>query len=167
MTKILVAGVGNILRGDDGFGIEVVKRLIAGHRLPPDVTALEFGIAGISFVQELLDGYDALIILDVIDRAGLPGTLSIIEPQLPEIDQLNRAALGHYLADLHQVEPFRALILAKALQALPKKVILIGCQPAQCDELAIGLSPPVAAAIPEALQAVISLIEELRDHPPV
>jgi len=166
MTKILVAGVGNILRGDDGFGIEAVRRLLASSSLPPNVKVLEFGIAGISFVQELLDGYDALIILDAIDRKAPPGTLYVIEPQLPEIDTFDLVALGEYLTDLHQTEPFRVLILAKALKVLPQKVIFIGCQPAQCDELEIGLSKPVKAAVSEALHTVVSLIDELRDQAP-
>jgi hydrogenase maturation protease len=159
MNKIFVAGVGNILRGDDGFGNEVVGRLIATSSLPPHVKIAEFGIAGISLVQELLDGYDTLIILDAMNGGGPPGTLYVIEPQLPDIEKLDPFA-GENVQDMHQTEPLRALILAKALKILPGKVIVIGCQPSDSDELGIGLSPPVEAAVLKAMEKVVSLIEK-------
>ena len=71
MTRVLVAGVGNMLRRDDGFGPAVAASL-AG--LPPGVAVVETGIGGVALLQELLSGYDGLILIDAVDRGAAPGT---------------------------------------------------------------------------------------------
>lgn len=157
--RILVAGIGNTLRGDDGFGIEVVRRLQAEGGLAPDVRLLEFGIAGISFVQELMSLYDALILVDAVDRKAAPGTLCVLEPKLPAMDTGDPGQLARMAGDPHQTDPFHALILARALKVLPRHVVVIGCQPVECDELGAGLSPAVEAAVSSAWEKIISCIE--------
>ena len=157
--KILVAGVGNVLRGDDGFGVAVAQSLIETNEYGSEVTVFEAGIAGIALVQELMSGFDVLIIADTIHRGGEPGTLYVIEPQVPELDEKSSNELHQSLADAHYSDPSKVLILAKALGVLPSKVFLIGCEPAGYDELGADFSPPVRQAVRVALEKIESLIK--------
>ena len=161
MIRILIAGVGNVLRGDDGFGVEVAQALSRRGNLPAEVTVFEGGIAGIPLVQELMDGYDALIIADAVERGGAPGTIYLIEPDITDPATLDPLALHSSLADAHYTEPSKVLVLAKALGVLPPKVFIVGCQPAGYDELGAELSDEVRAAVEVALNRIESLIETL------
>lgn len=160
--KILVAGVGNVLRGDDGFGVAVAQALVDNNTYGGEITIFEAGIAGIALVQELMSGYDALIIADTVHRGGLPGTIYVIEPEVPKIEENSSNELHQSLADAHYSDPSKVFILAKALNVLPPKVFLIGCEPAGYDELGADLSPPVERAIAVALQEINSIIERSR-----
>jgi hydrogenase maturation protease len=145
--KVLVAGIGNVLRCDDGFGVAVARRLLEDASLPPQVTVLEAGIAGVRVVQELLDGYDGLIIVDAIARGGTPGTIYELEPEAGDQPPTGPATAP---ASLHLVGPSAILTLARAAGCLPARVAIIGCEPAECDELALEPTPAVAAAVPRA-----------------
>ena len=158
--RILIAGVGNLLRGDDGFGVAVAHALAEKYK-SSDVRVFEAGIAGIALVQELMSGYDALIVADAIDRSEAPGTVYLIEPETPDIDSIEPAALHNSLVDSHYAEPSKVLLLAKALGVLPERVLMIGCQPGGLDELGDNLSRPVKAAVKIAVKRIESLIEEL------
>ncbi len=151
--KVLVAGMGNELRGDDGFGV-AVTRLLEGRDLGPEVTVREFGIGGIHLVQELLDGYDALLIVDAVNRGSEPGTVHLLEPEVREIASLPVEERRDFLADLHWADPGRALMLAQALGALPPKVLVLGCQPEELEDLSLVLSASVERSLPRALQAI-------------
>ena len=155
--RILIAGVGNILRGDDGFGIEVL-RLLQTRPGPPGVTFFESGIAGISLVQQLMDGYDALVIIDALDREAEPGQIFVLEP-----DQQSLSAQGTLgeSTDLHQADPEAVLRMAHALRILPPRVWIVGCQAVGCDDLGAPLSDPVARAVPATVQRVQRLIDGL------
>ncbi len=157
LRRVLVAGMGNLLRGDDGFGIEVVRRLSQRTDLPPEVCTIEVGIAGIPLVQELLDGYGMLIIVDATAGGRPPGTLVTLAPQLPDLDDASWEDVGTLLGDPHTATPSRVLLLARALGSLPKRVLIVGCEPVVCDELILGLSPPVAATVDEAMERVMAL----------
>lgn len=157
--KILVAGVGNVLRGDDGFGVAVAQNLLETNKYGSDVTVFEAGIAGIALVQELMGGYEMLIILDTMHRNGLPGTIYVIEPEVPELDEKRSNELHQSLADAHYSDPAKVLVLAKALNVLPPTVFLIGCEPADYDELGADLSPAVRRAVGIALEKIESLIK--------
>ncbi len=116
--RILIAGVGNVLRGDDGFGVEVLRRL---QRLP-DLSGVEFfesGIAGISLVQRLMDGYDALVILDALDRGAKPGCVFVLKP---DQESLSTPRAWDGSIDLHQADPEAVLRMAYGLNVLPKRV---------------------------------------------
>lgn len=149
--RILIAGVGNVLRQDDGFGVEVVHRLAERGDLPEGVVVLEMGIAGIRLVQELLDGYDILVIVDTTLRDGRPGQLYWLEADVPDPAALPFDERNEFLADMHYTNPTRAMMLAKAIHVLPSQVYILGCQPAVYDDFDLGLSPEVQAAIPAAL----------------
>jgi hydrogenase maturation protease len=160
LSKILVAGMGNVLRGDDGFGVEVVKTLQA-ESLPKSVDVIEVGIAGMSLVQKLLEGYDVLIIVDTARRGGSPGTIYVIEPEVAKVslDTLNMKLLN-YLADGHYVEPSKVLALASGLGILPKKVLIVGCEPAIQEEFNIGLTEAVREAANRAIALVLDLVSK-------
>ncbi len=161
--RVLVAGVGNVLRGDDGFGIVVVQQLSQRPDLPPTVNVVEVGIGGISLVQELLDGYDVLVIVDAVDRGGAPGTIYLLEPEVPDLAQWPFEQRQDFLADMHMTTPSRALILAKALGVLPPSVYMLGCQPTTCDDLILGLSAPVQAAVALSVERLINEIRQLTE----
>ena len=159
--RILIAGVGNVLRGDDGFGVEVAQALARRGRLPEGATLFEAGIAGIPLVQELMDGYDALILADAVERGGDPGTVYVIEPDVADPSRLDPSAFHSSLADAHYTEPSKVLTLARALGVLPPQVFLVGCQPGGYDELGAELSGAVRGAVLVAVGRIESLVESL------
>ncbi len=142
MSRILVAGVGNVLRGDDGFGAAVIDRL---GDLPAGVDTLETGIGGVALLQELLVGCDGFVLVDAVDRGAAPGTVFLLEPEVPE---------AVHVPDIHLANPDRVLTMAKTIGVLPERVRIVGCQPQEVDELLEGLSPPVQAALPLAVAKI-------------
>ncbi|MCA1622629.1 MAG: hydrogenase maturation protease [Acidobacteria bacterium] len=158
--KILIVGVGNVLRGDDGFGVAVAQTLSQNKNFSEDVDIFEAGIAGIAFVQELMNGYDALIIADAVERNSAPGTIFVFEPEIPDDDPTS-AEFHRSLADAHYTEPSKVFVLARALKVLPPQVFVIGCQPLGYDELGAELSEPVKRAVPLAVKRIESLVTEL------
>ena len=146
--RALIVGVGNVLHGDDGFGVELAWRL-ARMPWPAGVKVMETGIGGMSVVQELMTGYDALLFLDAHQRGGTPGEVRLLEPVLPDLSGLSVHALRDYFADTHYATPLRALALVEQLGHLPPRVAFIGCEPAEHERMALGLSAPVAAALDE------------------
>jgi hydrogenase maturation protease len=145
----------------------VAQRLEALDDLPPGVRVTETGIAGVGLVQDLMDGYDALVIVDAVSRGGAPGTLYLLEPGVPDIRTWTDDERRAFLADLHQVEPSKALGLAAALGVLPPTVRVLGCEPAECDEAEIGLTPAVERAAEVAVERVRRLLDELLEPAPV
>ena len=163
MPRVLVAGVGNVLHGDDGFGVELAWRL-ARRAWPAGVAVIETGIGGMSLVQEAMRGVDSLLLLDAHASGGLPGTVRLLEPALPDLSALDPHALRDYFADTHYATPLRALALLERLGHLPRRVAVVGCEPAAHEVVAIGLSPPVAAALvaaePLAVRWVVARLAE-------
>lgn len=162
-AKILVAGVGNVLQGDDGFGIEVANRLMLQEDLQPLAKIIETGIGGMSLVQELMTGYDALLLLDAFGKGGKPGQLYLLEPELPDLSALDAHQLRDYFSDTHYATPLRALNLLKHISTLPATIRIIGCEPAQLHDLHLGLSPAVSASVDKAVAMAINWIHEYRD----
>ena len=138
MPRTLIAGFGNELRGDDGFGITVLHRLRNLQFERPGVTLLEVGTAGIRLAQELLDPYDRLIIVDAIARGGAPGTVYTLA--VDDVDATGQV-------DMHVAVPSRALAITKALGGLPREVWIVGCEPGEVDELTTEMTPAVRGAI--------------------
>lgn len=158
-ARVLVAGVGNVLTGDDGFGVRVVDAMIGRDELPEGVHVLDVGIGGIHMVQELMDGYDGLVIVDAVERNGEPGTVWVLEPTIPEIEELADGTRSELLAETHYAVPAKALTLAKALGVLPDRVRIVGCQPGSID-LGEGLSPALDTAVDEAIARVREIVAE-------
>ncbi|MFI8455499.1 hydrogenase maturation protease [Kitasatospora sp. NPDC085464] len=153
--QVLVAGVGNIFLGDDGFGVETVRRL-AGHPLPDGVEAVDVGVRGVDLAYRLLDGYRTAVLVDATCRGGAPGTVYLIEAA----DEPLEAPL----LDGHRMGPDAVLALLGTLAAgtggePPGRVLVVGCEPASLEE-GIGLSAPVAAAVEEAVRVVLRVVDE-------
>jgi hydrogenase maturation protease len=160
MNQILVAGIGNIFKGDDGFGVEVAQRL-ARRPLPVGVKVVDFGIRGIDLTYALLDGYDAAILLDTVRRGEPPGTLFVIAPERHSSEPL---APDDLLLEPHNLDPAKVLRLAEALGGGCPRILLVACEPETFGDEetgAMGLSPSVAAVIDEAVAAVERLVSDL------
>jgi hydrogenase maturation protease len=158
--RILVAGIGNIFLGDDAFGVEVVQRLASGA-LPGWVRVVDFGIRGLDLAYALLDGYDAVILVDAVPRGGPPGTLYLIEP---EVGSPPVAGCAGLLVEGHGMDPVKVLRLAASMGGRVDRLLLIGCEPERVvdgDDMRDGLSGPVRAAVPEAVALVESLVGRL------
>ena len=147
VKRILVAGVGNVLRGDDGFGPAVTELL--GH-MPEGVDVVETGTGGIALLQELMRGCDGFVLIDAVDRGAPPGTLFVLEPEVSP---------GEHVPDVHLANPDRVLSMAKTMGFLPDRVRIIGCQPLDVDELCQGLSPVVERALPFAVQKIEEIVD--------
>jgi hydrogenase maturation protease len=146
--KLLVAGIGNMFFGDDGFGPEVARVLAAGD--VPGVKIEDFGIRGLHLAYELLSGYDRAFLIDAVRRGGRPGTLYLIEP-----DSRRRPSMP----DAHRMDLENVLAFLDLIGGTPPPITLIGCEPAEVDE-EIGLSPPVRDAIAPAADLVRRLLRE-------
>lgn len=162
--RVLVAGVGNVLRGDDGFGVEVARRLSA-MALPPGVRVIETGIGGIALVQELQDGWDALIVVDAVDHGRPPGTVLVIEPEVLDVQTISLAERHDLLADMHLATPERALVLARALGVLPERLLVVGCQPVDASSVGTEMSGPVTRAVEVAIGEVRRQVDALAPEP--
>lgn len=160
----LVVGVGNVLRRDDGFGVAVAERL-AAVGVPDGARLVEVGIGGVALVQELLGtAYDALVVIDLVDRGRSPGTVMVLEPEVEDLLALEPVQRLDVLADAHLATPARSLALARALGVLPPRVLLVGCQPLDADGIGRFLSPAVATAVPVAVEEVRRVVAELVDE---
>ncbi|MGI9544559.1 MAG: hydrogenase maturation protease [Cyclobacteriaceae bacterium] len=153
--KILIAGVGNELKQDDAFGIELARSLLKENGLSPNVKVMEVGIGGIHLVQELHEGYDVLVIADAVDYGGDPGQIYLRKLEsIGDIEEMPTQEQRTFLADMHYTNPIRALMLAKALKVLPSQVMILGCEAQNHDDFAIGMSKKVIAAIPKAKEVI-------------
>jgi hydrogenase maturation protease len=158
VSRVLIACVGNVLRGDDGFGVAVADELSRGGPLPRGVDLIETGIGGLSIVQQLMDGYDSLIVVDALARGVGPGTVVVAEPRVPDPTAMPVDEWRTQFSNLHLAEPSRVLLMARAAGVLPPRVILVGCEPLTCDEYSQALSPPVQAAVALAATRVRELV---------
>lgn len=141
--KILIAGVGNELRQDDAFGVLLAQKLQQETAFPPSVKIMEIGSAGIHLVQQLFDKYDVLILLDIVKWGGAAGTIHFKEVEVKDIDQLPADEKNDFLADMHYINPLKALMMAKAINVLPGQVLFLGCESEEHEDIGIGLSEAV------------------------
>ncbi|MDL2080483.1 hydrogenase maturation protease [Streptomyces sp. GXMU-J15] len=163
MTRLLVAGVGNIFLGDDAFGPEVLRAL-ERRPLPPGVRARDFGIRGLDLAYELLEGYDVAVLVDAAERGHPPGTLSVIEPDLP--DGPGPAAPP----EAHGMDPAKVLALAAHLGHGPlPRVLVLACEPQERprgdEDILPGISAPVADAVDRAVDALHTVVPALLADP--
>jgi hydrogenase maturation protease len=161
IQKILVAGIGNIFLGDDGFGVEVARRL-AETEFPEGVLVRDFGIRGYDLAYALLDGHDLIILVDAVPRGSPPGTLYVIEPEMDSPPAESRVEPRCLALDAHAMNPVSVLQLAKSIGPVSGTVLLVGCEPASLggDEGEMGLSEAVAAVVDQAAALVKRLIED-------
>ena len=165
--RVLVACVGNIFCSDDGFGVTVARELLERGGLPEGVEVVDTGIRGMHLAYQLLDGYDALILIDTVHRDGPPGTIYRLEHDLdaPAVDAVTPGP------DAHGMDPGTVLALLAELAAANglaqpvRRVLIVGCEPAELSE-GMGLSEPVAAAVELAVRTVDDLLALLSETTP-
>ncbi|MFE3289233.1 hydrogenase maturation protease [Rhodococcus sp. NPDC059234] len=150
--RVLIAGIGNVFLGDDGFGPEVLRRM-TGVSLPPGTRAVDFGIRGVHLAYELLDDWDALVLVDALPNRGAPGTIRVFEVD-PE-----RIARGGGL-DAHGMDPAAVFACLDALGGTLPRTVVVGCQVAAVED-GIGLSGEVAAVVDDAAATVAAVVAEL------
>jgi hydrogenase maturation protease len=155
--RVLVAGVGNIFLTDDGFGVEVVRRLSA-QPMPDGVKLVDFGIRGVHLAYELLDGYDTLVLIDAAPHGQQPGTVSLLEPNLATLPE-SPASAG--LVDAHGMEPTSVFSLLASLNEVPARTLIVACEPADTGD-GMGLTEPVAAAVDPAVEMINTLLHQER-----
>ena len=160
MKRILVAGIGNAWLRDDGFGGEVVRRL-ESRELPEGAAVFDFGTGGLDLAYEVMRGYDALILVDATrqETGEPPGTLYVMEAQTEDVEA---GIEDGQLINPHAMDPQTVLRFVKTLGAWPGKVVIVACEPAQVEEMGMGLSAEVQSAVDAAVALVIETIEELR-----
>lgn len=160
--SVLVAGIGNVFLGDDGFGVEVAQRL-AQRSLPKGVRVEDYGIRGYDLAYALMARPDLAILVDACPRGDEPGTVYIVEPDLEELDD---PAIAAGLPDGHDMNPVNVLRLAKALGGTLGSVVVVGCEPATLGppEGLMELSQPVHAAVDEAIIQIEELIGRAISH---
>ena len=150
--RMLIAGVGNIFLGDDGFGTEVANRL-ATAGLPDWVRVADYGISGMHLAYDLAEGFETTILVDATPRGGNPGTVYVMEldPGTPSAAAAPEPGRGIPLLDGHGMQPDVVFGMLNVLGADAGRVLLVGCEPASTEER-IGLSAPVTAAVDEAVR---------------
>lgn len=149
--RIFVVGVGNIFLGDDAFGVEVATRM-RRRPLPEGVRVDEYGIRGVHLAYELLEGaYDLVVLVDTLDLGDEPGTITVFEPEL--------GGAPDVAPDAHDLEPAAVMGLLTGLGGSVGRMLVVGCQPSTMDEQ-MGLSPPVEAAVDEAIRTIEELVQE-------
>jgi hydrogenase maturation protease len=155
--RVLVAGIGNVFLGDDGFGVALADRL-ARRALPAGVEVVDYGIRGMDLAYAMLDGgYDRAVLLDATPRGQAPGTLYVIEPEV------DAAAVA---VETHGMDPVKVLAMVHALGGAPPPTLVVGCEPhrhpgPEDEEIVAELSEPVRAALDEGVRLVESLLEEM------
>jgi hydrogenase maturation protease len=155
--QILVAGIGNAWLGDDGFGGHVVNRLLQ-MGVPPGVRVQDFGSGGLDLAYEVMRGYHAMVLVDVSQQGGEPGDVYVIEPDPEEIKPIED---GETISP-HGMDPQSVLRFVKTVHGWPGKVVVVGCEPADVENIALELSEPVKAAVDKAAGVVLEELNKLQ-----
>jgi hydrogenase maturation protease len=157
-ARILVAGIGNIFLGDDGFGSEVVRNAEISLD-DPNVRVVDYGIAGMHLAYDLLEHWDTLVLVDAVPSRGSPGTLHVFQAEYDdEGDESGSAATG---LDAHSMDPAAVFASLRALGGSPPYTVVVGCEAGNVEE-GIGLTLPVANAVPRAARAVEEIVAALQ-----
>jgi len=156
--RILVACIGNIFLGDDGFGTEVARRL-ASRPLPADVVLKDFGIRGVDLSYALLEPYELVILVDACAQGGEPGSVYLIAPDTSDSDVSGRVPAS---LDMHGMNTMNVLRTIQSMGSAPSRILIVGCEPADLggEEGRLGLSDPVHAAVDEAIAMIETLISK-------
>jgi hydrogenase maturation protease len=159
--SILVAGIGNIFLGDDGFGCEVAHKLTA-MPLMPAIKVIDYGIRGLDLAYALLEPYEIVILVDAIVRGGRPGTVYVLQPAN------SREAGGEPTTlDPHSMDPVHLMAMARSLGKITAEVFIVGCEPLDFgDELEgrMGLSETMKFSVSEAVRAVVDLADRVHQQ---
>jgi len=144
MKKVLVVGIGSILRGDDGVGTMVIDGL--EKEALPEYVSLERGdLSGIDLLKYFPD-FEKVIIVDAADMKEAPGTIKVFQSAVIKKSDFNDCVSTHGMALLE------TLTLAEKLD-IPSEITIIGIQP-QDVSFRLGLSDTVEKTIPSVIEKV-------------
>ena len=119
----------------------------------PEVRVVDYGIRGMHLAYDLLDGWDALVLVDAVPAQGSPGTVHVFAA--------DHETLGGTAAlDAHSMDPAAVFASLTALGGTAPYTVVVGCEAATVDE-GMGLSAPVAAAVDGAVAAVEEMLAGL------
>jgi hydrogenase maturation protease len=154
--RVLIAGIGNIFLGDDGFGVEIIRRM-STRPLPEGVCVRDFGIRGMDLAYALNDPWDLVVLVDALPRGEKPGTVFVLEPARDDLE-------ANFQSDIqpHGMAPGQAIRMAKLLGQLPRRLLVVGCEPADLggEDGVMGLSPEVEGALNTAVETIVRLVNE-------
>lgn len=146
-SRLLILGLGNVLCQDDGLGALAVDLLLRRYEPPPEVQILDGGTLGLTLLP-LVEAASQLILVDAIRDEGRPPG-SFVRLSGEEVAPAAAARLSP-----HQVGVADLLEGARWQDRLPGRLVLLGLVPESLG-LGLGLSPAVAAAVPELLEQVV------------
>jgi hydrogenase maturation protease len=167
--RILVACVGNIFHGDDGFGVEVARRL-AGRALPAGALVKDFGIRSFDLAIALLEACELTILVDACPRGGEAGTVYLLEPDLSKAKPAGGDTTTSAPVDMHSMNPMSALRIVASMGGAPGRILVVGCEPAELgsdEEGKLGLSAAVQQAVDEAVDLIETVVSKALDGQPV
>jgi hydrogenase maturation protease len=160
-TRILVAGIGNIFLGDDGFGSEVVRNA----EIPQDSTSvrvIDYGISSMHLAYDLLEEWDTLVLVDAVPSRGSPGTLHVFQADHEEDPAADRESSSATAGlEGHGMDPAAVFASVRAMGGNPPYTVVVGCEAGSVEE-GIGLTEPVAKAVPRAARAVEEIVAALQ-----
>ena len=167
--RVLVAGVGNIFLGDDGFGSEVVRAL-QREQLPEGVQLVDYGIRGVHLAYDLLEPWEALVLIDALPPSGKPGAVEVYELEAETGDgtissgtissgTVSSSAVesGTASLDAHSLDPNSVFASLRALGGTPPRTFVVGAHVESVEE-GIGLTPVVQDAVTGAASVVLGLV---------
>lgn len=154
--RVLVAGIGNIFLGDDGFGVEVIRRM-SSRLVPEGVSLRDFGIRGLDLAYALNEPWDMVILVDAVPRGEKPGTMFVLEPAAEDLEANFPGGI-----QAHGMDPVQAIRMAKSLGEIPQRMLVVGCEPADLggEDGAMGLSPEVESAVETAIETILQFVKQ-------
>jgi hydrogenase maturation protease len=157
--KVLVAGIGNVFLGDDGFGVETARRL-SSRVLGNGIFVRDFGTRGFDLACSISNEWDLVILVDAVQQRGEPGSVYVIE-----VDRGGDKTLACGL-DPHGLDPVRAIEIANAFGQVTSRLVLVGCEPASFggDEGFWELSKAVEGAVEVAIATILGIISEFQSN---
>ena len=164
-ARVLVAGIGNVFLGDDGFGVEVAQLLLQRRSLPPEVKVVDYGIRGYDVAYDMLEDYDATVLVDATPRGDAAGTVYVIEPDLDSgTDPRDMPDHGQGAFQGHAMTPAAVFALVRTLGGTPRRVLIVGCEPESFGDEHIGqmgLTETVQRAVPTGADTVEQVVREV------
>lgn len=165
-TRVLVAGIGNVFLGDDGFGVEVAQLLLRRGSMPAGVKVVDYGIRGYDVAYDMLNDYDATVLVDATPRGDAPGTVYVIEPDLdagvPDPSDMPDHGQGTFQG--HAMTPAAVFALVRTLGGAPRRVLIVGCEPESFGDEDIGqmgLTETVQRAVSTGADTVEQVVRDV------
>lgn len=154
VQRILVAGVGDILRGDDAFGILAIREL-QKRELPENVDLAPFRAESSNLVSEIKNGYDAVILVEATPQGGEPGSIYIFDPEVDPIEA------GQAIFSSRFRKPEMGLRVLDALDGYKGRILIVGCEPESFENVAT-LSKSARSALAVTVCLLERLVHELQ-----